>query len=69
MVVISGIIMVLFGGKMIDLFVILVIGGWGYVVYLYSLKFFRIKFLLEFLFFLLIGIVVIYSVCFGLGSN
>ncbi|MCH3445511.1 threonine/serine exporter family protein, partial [Enterococcus faecium] len=37
--------------------------------YLYSLKFFRIKFLSEFLSSLLIGIAAIYSVRFGLGSN
>ena len=43
--------------------------GWGYAVYLYSLKFFRIKFLSEFLSSLLIGIAAIYSVRFGLGSN
>ncbi|EME8151165.1 TPA: threonine/serine exporter family protein [Enterococcus faecium] len=67
--VISGTIMVLFGGKMTDLSVTLVIGGWGNAVYLYSLKFFRIKFLSEFLSSLLIGIAAIYSVRFGLGSN
>lgn len=63
--VISGTIMVLFCGKMTDLPVTLIIGGWGYAVYLYSLKFFRIKFLSS----LLIGIAAIYSVRFGLGSN
>ena len=43
--VISGTIMVLFGGKMTDLPVTLkLIGGWGYAVYLYSLKFLESNF-------------------------
>lgn len=67
--VISGTIMVLFGGEMSDLPITLMIGGIGYAIYLYSLKFFRIKFLSEFLSSLLIGLTAILSVRVGLGAN
>ncbi|EOD6190406.1 threonine/serine exporter family protein, partial [Enterococcus hirae] len=67
--VISGTIMVLFGGEMSDLPITLMIGGIGYAIYLYSLKFFRIKFLSEFLSSLLIGLTAILSVRVGLSAN
>ena len=67
--IISGTIMVLFGGKISDLPITLCIGGLGYAIYLYSLKFFRIKFLSEFLSSLLIGLAAILSVRIGLGTN
>ena len=50
--VISGTIMVLFGGKMTDLPVTLVIGGLGYAAYLYSLKFLESNFYRNFIFFI-----------------
>ncbi|MEY8444995.1 threonine/serine exporter family protein [Enterococcus ratti] len=67
--VISGTIMVLFGGEVHDIPTTLVIGGIGYTIYLYGLKFFRIKFLSEFLSSLLIGLTAILSVRVGLGIN
>ncbi|AKX85277.1 hypothetical protein LIU_11515 [Enterococcus durans] len=67
--IISGTIMVLFGGEMRDLPITVIIGGIGYAIYLYSLKFFRIKFLSEFLSSLLIGVAAILSTRIGLGIN
>lgn len=67
--IISGTIMVLFGGEMRDLLITVIIGGIGYTTYLYSLKFFRIKFLSEFLSSLLIGVAAIFSTRIGLGIN
>lgn len=67
--IISGTIMILFGGDFKDLPVTLFIGGIGYITYLCSLKFFRIKFLAEFLSSLVIGIVAILSVYVGIGLN
>ena len=61
--------MVLFGGEMRDLPITVIIGGIGYAIYLYSLKFFRIKFLSEFLSSLLIGVAAILSTRIGLGIN
>lgn len=65
----SAAIMVLFGGKLLDLPITFMIGGIGYAIYLYSLKFFRIKFLSEFLSSLLIGLAAILSVRMELGNN
>lgn len=67
--IISGTIMVLFGGEMRDLPITIIIGGIGYAIYLYSLKFFRIKFLSEFLSSLLIGVAAILSTRIGIGIN
>ncbi|OTP10072.1 hypothetical protein A5844_001770 [Enterococcus sp. 10A9_DIV0425] len=67
--IISGTIMILFGGDFKDLPVTLFIGGIGYITYLCSLKFFRIKFLAEFLSSLVIGIAAILSVHVGIGLN
>ncbi len=67
--IISGTIMILFGGKLKDLPITLSIGGVGYIVYLCSLRFFRIKFLAEFLSSLIIGIAAILSVRLGIGLN
>lgn len=67
--IISGTIMILFGGELKDLPITLSIGGVGYIVYLCSLRFFRIKFLAEFLSSLMIGIAAILSVRLGIGLN
>jgi len=67
--IISGTIMILFGGELKDLPITLSIGGVGYIVYLCSLRFFRIKFLAEFLSSLIIGIAAILSVRLGIGLN
>ncbi|MCA6773018.1 hypothetical protein IGK15_002097 [Enterococcus sp. AZ045] len=67
--IISGTIMILFGGELKDLPITLPIGGVGYIVYLCSLRFFRIKFLAEFLSSLIIGIAAILSVRLGIGLN
>lgn len=67
--IISGTIMILFGGELKDLPITLLIGGVGYIVYLCSLRFFRIKFLAEFLSSLIIGIAAILSVRLGIGLN
>lgn len=67
--IISGTIMILFGGELKDLPITLSIGGVGYIVYLCSLRFFRIKFLAEFLSSLIIGIAAILSVRLGVGLN
>ncbi|WP_206853418.1 threonine/serine exporter family protein [Candidatus Enterococcus mangumiae] len=67
--IISGTIMILFGGELQDLPITLLIGGVGYIVYLCSLRFFRIKFLAEFLSSLIIGIAAILSVRLGIGLN
>lgn len=67
--IISGTIMILFGGELKDLPITLSIGGVGYIVYLCSLHFFRIKFLAEFLSSLIIGIAAILSVRLGIGLN
>ena len=67
--IISGTIMILFGGELKDLPITLTIGGVGYIVYLCSLRFFRIKFLAEFLSSLIIGIAAILSVRLGIGLN
>ncbi|WP_066026241.1 threonine/serine exporter family protein [Enterococcus mundtii] len=67
--IISGTIMILFGGEMGDLPITLLIGGFGYTIYLFSLKFFRIKFLAEFLSSLLIGVAAILSIRLGIGSS
>lgn len=67
--IISGTIMILFGGELKDLPITLSIGGVGYIVYLCSLLFFRIKFLAEFLSSLIIGIAAILSVRLGIGLN
>lgn len=67
--IISGTIMILFGGELKDLPITLSIGGVGYIVYLCSLRFFRIKFLAEFLSSLIIGIAAILSVRLGIGLH
>lgn len=67
--IISGTIMILFGGELKDLPITLSIGGVGYIVYLCSLRFFRIKFLAEFLSSLIIGIAAILSVRLGIDLN
>lgn len=67
--IISGTIMILFGGELKDLPITLSIGGVGYIVYLCSLRFFRIKFLAEFLSSLMIGIAAILSMRLGIGLN
>ncbi|MBO1299128.1 MULTISPECIES: threonine/serine exporter family protein [unclassified Enterococcus] len=67
--IISGTIMILFGGELQDLPITLLIGGVGYIVYLCSLRFFRIKFLAEFLSSLIIGIAAILSVRLEIGLN
>ncbi|EYT94373.1 threonine/serine exporter family protein [Enterococcus mundtii] len=67
--IISGTIMILFGGELKDLPITFSIGGVGYIVYLCSLRFFRIKFLAEFLSSLIIGIAAILSVRLGIGLN
>lgn len=66
-VVVSVIIMIFFGGVWFDLFLIFLIGGCGYSFYYFSLKFFKIKFLFEFLVLLFIGAVVIFLVKLGFG--
>lgn len=65
----SGTIMVLFGGSLPDFPITFLIGGTGYALYVYSLRFFRIKFLSEFIASFLIGFAAITSVHFGLGNN
>lgn len=67
--IISATIMVLFGGELADLPIALLIGGIGYAIYLYSLKFFRIKFLSEFFSSLFIGLAAILSVRLNIGIN
>lgn len=67
--VVSGTIMILFGGPWQDLFLTCLIGGLGYFLYYISLKIFRIKFLSEFLAALFIGFTAILSVQFHLGTN
>ncbi len=49
--VVSATIMILFGGVWSDLFLTFLIGGCGYSLYYFSLKFLKIKFLSEFLVF------------------
>lgn len=66
--VVSGTIMILFGGTWSDLPLTFVIGGLGYSLYYFSLKFLRIKFLSEFLASLFIGTVAILAVKIGLGQ-
>lgn len=67
--VISGTIMILFGGVWQDLFLTCIIGGLGYSLFYFSLKFLRIKFLSEFLASFFIGCVAIILVRLGFGQN
>ena len=65
----SAPIMILFGGVWSDLFLTSLIGGCGYSLYYFSLKFLKIKFLSEFLASLFIGAAAILSVKLGLGQS
>ena len=67
--VVSATIMILFGGVWSDLFLTFLIGGCGYSLYYFSLKFLKIKFLSEFLASLFIGAAAILSVKLGLGQS
>ncbi|MDU3712077.1 MAG: threonine/serine exporter family protein, partial [Enterococcus faecalis] len=67
--VVSATIMILFGGVWSDLFLPFLIGGCGYSLYYFSLKFLKIKFLSEFLASLFIGAAAILSVKLGLGQS
>ncbi|EOL42275.1 hypothetical protein UC3_02627 [Enterococcus phoeniculicola ATCC BAA-412] len=67
--VISGAIMILFGGTFTDLPITLAIGGIGYSIYLSGLRFFRIRFLAEFLSSLFIGFAGILCARIGLGIS
>ncbi|MFV0561321.1 MAG: threonine/serine exporter family protein [Enterococcus sp.] len=67
--VISATIMVMFGGSMSDVPITFLIGGIGYIIYLVSLVFFRMRFLAEFLSSLFIGFAGIFCVRFGLGIS
>ena len=58
-----------FGGVWSDLFLTFLIGGCGYSLYYFSLKFLKIKFLSEFLASLFIGAAAILSVKLGLGQS
>ncbi|MGM0125122.1 hypothetical protein IGI37_002520 [Enterococcus sp. AZ194] len=67
--IVSGAIMILFGGTFRDLPITLLIGGLGYTFYLYGLRFFRIRFLAEFLASLFIGFAGIFCARMGLGVS
>lgn len=67
--VVSGTIMILFGGVWTDLFLTCLIGGVGYILYYSSLKILRIKFLSEFLAAFFIGCAALLSSQSGLGIN
>ncbi len=67
--VVSGTIMILFGGVWADLFLTCLIGGLGYSLYYFSLKVLRIKFLSEFLAAFFIGCAALLSSQSGLGVN
>jgi len=67
--VVSATIMILFGGVWSDLFLTFLIGGCGYSLYYFSLKFLKIKVLSEFLASLFIGAAAILSVKLGLGQS
>jgi uncharacterized membrane protein YjjP (DUF1212 family) len=67
--VVSGTIMILFGGVWSDLLLTCAIGGLGYMLYYFSLKILRIKFLSEFLAALFIGCAALLSTQAGLGVN
>ncbi|MBO0421384.1 hypothetical protein BCR22_14090 [Enterococcus plantarum] len=67
--VVSGTIMILFGGVWNDLPLTCLIGGFGYMLYYSSLKVLRIKFLSEFLAAFFIGCAALFSSKIGLGIN
>jgi uncharacterized membrane protein YjjP (DUF1212 family) len=67
--IVSGTIMILFGGVWSDLLLTCAIGGLGYMLYYFSLRILRIKFLSEFLAALFIGCVALLSTKAGLGVN
>ncbi|WP_207696284.1 hypothetical protein DOK67_0003001 [Enterococcus sp. DIV0212c] len=67
--VVSGTIMILFGGVWSDLPLTCLIGGLGYGLYYSSLKVLRIKFLSEFIAAFFIGCAALLSSQIGLGIN
>lgn len=67
--VISGTIMILFGGVWKDFLLTSIIGGLGYALFYFSLKVLQIKFLSEFLASFFIGCAAIFIVHLGLGQN
>ncbi|MEI5995372.1 threonine/serine exporter family protein [Candidatus Enterococcus mansonii] len=67
--IVSGTIMILFGGVWSDFLLTCLIGGSGYSLYYFSLKILRIKFLSEFLAALFIGCAALLSTKIGLGTN
>ncbi|WP_420022132.1 threonine/serine exporter family protein [Candidatus Enterococcus huntleyi] len=67
--IVSGAIMILFGGTFHDLPITLVIGGIGYTLFLCGLRFFRIRFLAEFLASLFIGFAGILCARMGFGVS
>lgn len=67
--IVSGTIMILFGGVWTDLPLTFLIGGLGYSFYYFSLKVLRIKFLSEFLAAFFIGCAAILCTQTGLGIN
>lgn len=67
--VISGTIMILFGGQWHDFLLTCLIGGIGYGINYYSFKILRIKFLSEFLASFFIGFSAIFLVQLGIGWN
>lgn len=67
--VVSGTLMILFGGSWPDLTATCLIGAIGFLVFFYSADFLKIKFLAEFFASFIIGILAIFTVRVGLGIN
>ncbi|WP_241433607.1 threonine/serine exporter family protein [Listeria floridensis] len=66
---VSGALMIIFGGSWVDFISTCIIGTLGFIVYYFAAEWLKIKFLAEFLSSFIIGLLAVFVVHFHLGVN